>query len=109
MDIALYSNTMTQEEAIQKAVEHFQDNDITDFCMECATGMVSDEPRTLEGYYPGDKTLAMGYALATVEMAEENGLDAEREYIDEVGYPEELDIDKERHKILIHIEGGSDE
>ena len=80
-----------------------------DFTMECSFTEPSQEPRTLDGYFPGNKTRAMGHALAVVEMAEEHGIDAEREYIDEVGYDESLDIDKDRHKILIHLNGGSPE
>lgn len=84
----------------QKAVESFEDNDIAEFCMAAAHNMLSDDPRTLVGRFPGEKTRAMGYALAVVEIAEEHGVNAEREYIgdlDEFGH----------HRIDIHIKGGS--
>lgn len=100
---------MVQATPVEAAVEMFEENEIADFCMEAAHDMLSEEPRTLTGEFPGNKTRAMGHALAVVEIAEEHGIDAEREYIDEVGYPEIVDTDDELHKILIHLNGGSPE
>ena len=91
---------MEEHSAEQVAVDSFKDNDIADLCVAAAHNMVSDEPRTLTGTFPGNKTLAMGYALEAVELAEEAGLEAEREYIGET------DADWDQHLILIHIEGG---
>lgn len=85
-----------------KAVENFRQNDITNFVMETIHGSVSDEPRTLQGEFPGSETRAMGHALEVVEMAEEAGLDAEREYIGEM---DEFNA----HRIDIHLNGGDEE
>ena len=91
---------MEEHSAAQVAVDSFKDNDIADFCMAAAHDMLSDEPRTLTGEFPGNETLAMGYALEVVEIAEEHGLDAEREYVGPT------DEEYESHTILVHIEGG---
>ena len=88
---------MEEHSAEQVAVDSFKDNDIVNFIMECVHGFVSDEPRTLQGEFAGSKTRAMGHALEVVEMAAENDLDAEREYIGEM---DDFDL----HRIDIHIE-----
>jgi len=98
--IATLFVSMEEHSAEQVAVDSFKDNDIADLCVAAAHNMVSDEPRTLTGTFPGNKTLAMGYALEAAELVEEAGLEAEREYVGET------DADWDQHLILIHIEGG---
>lgn len=83
----------------EKAIEQFETNDITNFVMETVHGTPSEEPRTLQGEFPGSKTQAMGHALEVIEMADEHDLDAEREYI---GPVDGFDL----HRIDIHIQGG---
>lgn len=83
--------------AVEKAVADFGENDIAEFVMKCVHSFVSDDPRTLEGEFPGNKTRAMGHALEVVEMAAEYDLDAEREYIRPMD-------DYDLHRIDIHIE-----
>lgn len=90
-------------EAYEKAVESLTENEIADLIMEHLTSGISDEPRTIRGTFPGPKNLAMGAALEVVEMCEEDGVDAEREYIGEGDQYDGQQV------IDIHIEGGSDE
>ena len=94
---------MSDQELIEAMEQSFQKNPIAGLCVEAACGFVDPTPRTLEGIYPGNKTRAMGHALASVEGVEECGEEAEREYIDQVWE------DPDSHRIDIHINGGSDE
>jgi hypothetical protein len=76
----------------------FEGDDIVAFCFEAASKSdISGEPRTLEGEFPGSRDRAMGHARRVVEIAEENGLDADVEYVEQEG---------DFHRIDVHIEGG---
>ena len=88
-------------EGVEKAVQELNENEVVDFIMESTYGELSNEPRTIHGDFPGSKDRAMGHALEVVRIAEEAGLEAEREY---VGQGDEYE---NQHLINIHIEGGS--
>lgn len=55
------------------------------------------EPRTVEGEFPGNRDRAMGHALVIEEDLEELGISAEREYVEPTDHG---------HRIDIHIAGG---
>lgn len=93
-------NDTDTTEAVAQALDGLQSSDIANFVMASVHGDVSDEPRTLEGSFPGTRDRAMGYALEVCEIAAEHDLDAEREY---VGRGDEYES---QHIIKIHIEGG---
>lgn len=87
--------------AVDRMIDSLQENEVADLIMEHTTTGLSGEPRTIRGTFPGDKTRAMEHASVVVEMCEDDGLEAEREYTGEK-------TDQGLHIILIHIEGGDE-
>jgi len=87
---------MSHEPAVDKAVQELKENEVADLIMEHCFSSIDETPRTIKGEFPGSRTRAMGHALEVVKMCNEDGVDAEREYIGEV---EDFDL----HRIDIHI------
>lgn len=65
------------------------------------------EPRTLPMKFPGNRKRAMGHALVIIEDLEELGIEAEREYHEQL-LPPKNGLGA-LNRIDIHIEGGDSE
>lgn len=67
------------------------------------------QPRTLKMEFPGNRERAMGHALVIIEDLEELGIEAEREYHEQVKPPLPEHNVGALHRIDIHVEGGVDD
>lgn len=84
----------------QESLEQSGVNAVFGLIMRLLADNPPTEPETIVGTFPGNRTRAMGHALALIETLEEHDVEAEREYIKP---HDEFD----EHIIAIHIMGGA--